>query len=85
MADPQRRCVGCGAVRAKPDLLRLALDGRTVVADPAARLPGRGAYVCGAACLERAVHRRALARAFRRTVSAPPELVESIGKWLKSA
>jgi predicted RNA-binding protein YlxR (DUF448 family) len=70
--------VGCGAVRAKHDLLRLALDGQTVVADRAARRPGRGAYVCGAPCLERAVQRRALARAFRQTVSVPPELVESI-------
>jgi len=77
--------VGCGAVRAKRELLRLAREGDTVVADPAARLSGRGAYVCGAACLEQAIRRRALQRAFRRTVSVPDELVESIGKWLKSA
>jgi predicted RNA-binding protein YlxR (DUF448 family) len=65
--------------------LRLALDGDIVVADAPARRPGRGAYVCGPACLQRAQQRHALARAFRRTVSAPHELVESVDLWLKSA
>jgi len=50
-----------------------------VVADPAARLPGRGAYVCDARCAAEAVRRRALQRAFRRRVTTPPEFVDSIG------
>jgi predicted RNA-binding protein YlxR (DUF448 family) len=72
-------------VRPKRQLLRLALDGQTVVADTAARLPGRGAYVCDAACLGRAQQRHALAKAFRRSVSVDHELVESVDQWLKSA
>jgi predicted RNA-binding protein YlxR (DUF448 family) len=48
------------------------------VFDPAATLPGRGAYVCDAACARAAVQRRALPRAFRRAVSVGDDLVESI-------
>ena len=36
---PERRCIGCGATRPKPDLRRLALDGERVVADPARPVP----------------------------------------------
>ena len=40
-----RTCVGCGIRAAKSDLLRVvAVDGE-IVADPAARRPGRGAYL----------------------------------------
>jgi predicted RNA-binding protein YlxR (DUF448 family) len=58
--------------------VRLALDGDTVVADPAANRPGRGAYVCGDACLEAAIARRALHRAFRRSVSVGHKTLESV-------
>jgi predicted RNA-binding protein YlxR (DUF448 family) len=54
---PRRRCVGCGRVAAKHELLRIALAGPqsaprgagarpATVIDRDARLPGRGAYVC---------------------------------------
>jgi predicted RNA-binding protein YlxR (DUF448 family) len=59
-------------------LHRLALVGDRVVADRAATMPGRGAYVCDAACARAAIERRALPRAFRRTVSVGDDLVESI-------
>lgn len=62
----------------KPALVRLAADGDIVVADPAGARPGRGAYVCGRTCAERAVARRAFPRAFRRAVSFPCHLLESI-------
>jgi len=77
--------VGCGAVRPKRELLRLALDGQIVVADVTARRPGRGAYVCDGACLRKAQQRRTLGRAFRQGVSVDHELVESVDQWLKSA
>jgi predicted RNA-binding protein YlxR (DUF448 family) len=72
-------------VAPKGALRRLALDdpvraaGARVVADPAGTRPGRGAYVCGAACARRAVARRALPRAFRRAVTVDEHLVESMG------
>jgi predicted RNA-binding protein YlxR (DUF448 family) len=53
-------------------------DGDLVVADPAGHAPGRGAYVCDAACARRAVERRAFGRALRRSVRPAPDLVESL-------
>ena len=63
-----RTCVGCGTRAAKSDLLRVvAVDGEIVV-DPAARRPGRGAYLHPSkGCLERARRRRAIPRALRVT------------------
>ncbi len=43
-------------------------DG-ALVADPAARLPGRGAYTCSTpACMQRAGERGGFSRAFRQPV-----------------
>jgi predicted RNA-binding protein YlxR (DUF448 family) len=74
---PRRRCVGCGCIAPKGELLRLAVAEmgtpptrkRTAVLDRAAIMPGRGAYLCPAAdglpvpaCLELATRRGGLAR-----------------------
>jgi predicted RNA-binding protein YlxR (DUF448 family) len=56
----------------------MAVSADRVVADPGGLLPGRGAYVCDAACARSAIERRAFARAFRRTVSVGDDLVESV-------
>jgi predicted RNA-binding protein YlxR (DUF448 family) len=58
--------------------VRLVLDGDRVVADPGRSRPGRGAYVCNAACAAQAVNSRSLPRAFRRAVHTPEDFVESI-------
>jgi uncharacterized protein len=70
--------VACGRRAPKVALLRLAVSGDRVVADPGGSLPGRGAYVCDADCARSAVERRAFGRAFRRAVSVGPDLVESV-------
>ena len=75
---PRRKCVGCGRVAAKSDLLRLAAAAaeggeRVVVVDRRGTLPGRGAYICrqgaslqpSARCLALARRRRSIARALR--------------------
>jgi predicted RNA-binding protein YlxR (DUF448 family) len=49
------------------------------VVDADGKRPGRGAYVCGPACAELAIARRALPRAFRRAVTVDEHLVESTG------
>jgi predicted RNA-binding protein YlxR (DUF448 family) len=70
--------VGCGALAAKPDLLRVVrVDGR-VQADPEQRMPGRGAYVCDRTCAERALRHGAFARAFRSSVLIHPDLLHSL-------
>jgi uncharacterized protein len=64
-----RTCVGCGTRAAKSDLLRVVAVGGDIVADPAGRQPGRGAYMHPSPdCLERARRRRAIPRALRATV-----------------
>ncbi len=75
---PERRCVACGRRAPQAALRRLAVRGDRVVADPGGALPGRGAYVCDAACAQTAIERRALPRAFRRAVSVDHDLVESV-------
>jgi len=67
---PERTCIGCRARAGKSELLRVtARDGQLLidgVPDPRSRRPGRGAYLHpSAACLERALRRRAFARALR--------------------
>ena len=59
-----RTCIGCRA-RTSPDgLLRVVLEAGTVVPDPAATRPGRGAWL-HPGCLEAAERRKAFTRALR--------------------
>ena len=77
--------MGCGRSRPKAELVRFVRDGDAVVADPAARLPGRGAYLCPAAdCARAAVARRGFERAFRAPVRPPENLLDCIGEWRRS-
>jgi len=90
--SPRRRCVGCGRVAPKSELIRIAavsdedVPGRLAVRDRAGTMPGRGAYLCrdggsdepDAACLALALRRRGIARALRCTVTVDPKLVESV-------
>ena len=57
MADPIRRCAGCGRRSPQHELVRFALrDGRLV---PGRTEPGRGIYTCRSlACFDRARARR---------------------------
>jgi hypothetical protein len=67
---PQRTCVGCRGRAVQADLLRVVVVGSELVADPARRAPGRGAYVhLDQSCLAQAERRRAWGRALR--VTAP--------------
>ena len=53
---PRRRCVGCGRIAPKTELMRIALSehrsangagrSRRAVYDQAFTMPGRGAYLC---------------------------------------
>jgi predicted RNA-binding protein YlxR (DUF448 family) len=59
-------------VAPKRTLLRWVADGDVLVADPEARRPGRGAYVCRTRrCVEQAARRGGFNRAFRRAMTAP--------------
>lgn len=79
---PRRRCVGCGRIAPKSELLRVAAADSgdaaptRAVLDFAKRMPGRGAYLCqgstamqpSESCLALAARRGAIARALRRSL-----------------
>ena len=60
-----RTCVGCGKQDDKVALLRIVRSGDTVSFDGSGRMPGRGAYVCSADCLEKAFSSRKIQRALK--------------------
>src|SRR5262249_29159804 len=73
---PQRRCIGCGGLAPKRELVRLIVSGDRVVPDPGARAPGRGAYIhATAACAALGLRPKPLRRAFRASVAVPDETV----------
>ncbi|HEY6005740.1 MAG TPA: YlxR family protein [Anaeromyxobacter sp.] len=83
---PIRTCVGCGAKAGQDELVRLRIEGERVVIDRERR-GGRGAWLHpSGACLDRAVRRRALSRAFRgrkASIDAPALRVELTGNGRK--
>ncbi|MEI8081893.1 MAG: YlxR family protein [Actinomycetes bacterium] len=63
---PVRTCVGCRKQEIKTELVRLVAVNGACVIDSEARLPGRGAYLHpDSGCLEAALKKKALPRAFR--------------------
>lgn len=62
----QRSCIACGKQAGKAALFRIVRDAAgTASFDGTGRAPGRGAYVCSAACLEAACKTGRLDRALR--------------------
>ena len=75
---PERRCIACGTRGPQAAFIRFHLAERdgtaAVVADGDGVRSGRGAYLCPMrACLDKALRKRAFARAFRRTVGVCDE------------
>ncbi len=71
-AGPERTCIGCGAKAGPSELVRLIVEaGQVVVARRGQG--GRGAWLHpGEGCLDRALKRKAMGRAFRQAVVADP-------------
>ncbi|MAT17932.1 MAG: nucleic-acid-binding protein [Leifsonia sp.] len=74
-----RTCLGCRQCAPRSSLLRVvARDGR-VVADAAARLPGRGAWVHDSPeCIDTAIRRRAFGRALRVATGLDPSSLTTV-------
>lgn len=67
--SPQRTCVGCRLRVAKSELTKLVLVDSVVKLDPTGAASGRGAHVhLTTKCVQQAIDRKALQRAFRRPV-----------------
>ena len=64
--EPVRTCVGCGGKAGRRELVRLRIEGERVVIDRDRKGGGRGAWLhADPSCLQQAIKRRALPRAFR--------------------
>ncbi len=80
---PERRCVGCGAIKPKSELIRITKqsDG-TISLDRTGKNPGRGAYLCANAdCIATAKKAHRFERSFRCRV--PVEIYEEIANECK--
>ncbi|MDO5156965.1 MAG: YlxR family protein [Eubacteriales bacterium] len=69
---PLRKCVGCGEMIAKKDMLRVIRkpDGEIKV-DPTGKENGRGAYIhFNQACFEKAMKTKGLERSFKMSIDS---------------
>ena len=62
-----RRCVGCGEMKDKKDLIRVVRTQEgEILPDMTGKMNGRGAYICRSQqCLEIAVRKKGLERSLR--------------------
>ena len=77
---PMRKCVGCGEMKNKKELIRVLKTRRERFCwMPAAEKNGRGAYLCPSSdCLRKAERSRGLERSLG--VRIPPEIYEKLRK-----
>ena len=80
---PMRKCVGCGEMKAKKELLRvLRTEEGEFVLDTTGRKNGRGAYVCvSRECFGKAVKNKGLERSFKQAI--PKEVYEQLEKEME--
>jgi hypothetical protein len=82
---PLRTCLATGVTRSPDDMIRFVVgpDGR-IVPDLARKLPGRGLWVTATrAAVERAIARKAFARAARRAVTVDADLADRLERLLR--
>ena len=79
-----RTCIVTREERAPDELIRFVLSPEgAITPDLARKLPGRGVWVtCSAAVLGQAVTRNAFAKALKKQVKAPPDLVGQVERLL---
>lgn len=80
---PLRKCIGCGEMRNKYELIRiLHTPEGEIIMDATGRKNGRGAYLCKSCdCLLQAEKSRALERSLKAPI--PTEIYEALKKELK--
>ena len=81
---PLRKCIGCGEMKPKKELLRIVRSPEgSVSCDATGRSAGRGAYICPCADCLRAAHKaHRLERAFECAV--PDEVYQRLEKELSA-
>lgn len=80
---PMRKCVGCGEMKAKKELLRvLRTEEEEFVLDTTGRKNGRGAYLCiSRECFEQVRKNKGLERSFKQAI--PQEVYERLEKEME--
>lgn len=81
---PLRRCVGCGEMKNKKELIRVVrTEENEFVLDVTGKKNGRGAYICGSQdCLAKAVKSKGLERSFKQPI--PKEVYEILEKEMEA-
>ena len=81
---PMRKCVGCGEMKSKKEMMRVLKTSETdFELDTTGKKNGRGAYLCfSKECLEKAVKGKGLERSFKQSI--PKEVYEKLEKEMDS-
>lgn len=77
---PMRKCVGCGEMKPKKDLMRiLKTESGEFLVDADGKKNGRGAYICRSVeCFRKAVKSKGLERSFKQQI--PEEVYDRLEK-----
>ena len=77
---PMRKCVGCGEMKSKKEMLRvLKTTENQVILDTTGRKNGRGAYLCyDLECLKKARKNKGLERSLKMEI--PEEVYEKLAR-----
>lgn len=67
---PMRKCIGCGEMKAKKEMLRvLRTAEEEFILDATGKKNGRGAYLCcSKECFQKAVKSKGLERSFKQSI-----------------
>lgn len=81
---PLRKCVGCGEMKNKKDLIRVIKTPEdNFEIDLTGRKNGRGAYICNSKeCLSKALKNKGLERSFKTDI--PKEIGASLMEEMKN-
>ena len=81
---PMRKCVGCGEMKNKKEMLRvLKTPEEEFVLDASGKKNGRGAYLCPSGeCLERAIKSKGLERSFKQAI--PSEVYDELKEEMQT-
>ncbi|MBR1670827.1 MAG: YlxR family protein [Butyrivibrio sp.] len=79
---PMRKCVGCGEMKEKKDLIRvIKTPDSEIMIDLSGKANGRGAYMCRSAeCLKKALKNKGLERSLKSKL--PQDVYERMEKEL---
>lgn len=79
-----RKCVGCGEMKCKKELMRVLKSSENeFLLDATGKKNGRGAYICfSRECLEKAIKTKGLERSFKQAI--PKEVYERLEKEMET-